>query len=210
MKKIVLITMALGMVLFSGCASKQPKLLLSTDKRTVLGTQDYDSSNVSSVQNLAIALKKVVKESKLENFTLLPGHEVPVMITNFKDLVSYCYPENEGVDADAFTDGSTSLENKCQFGTWSTNNNIVVVGIKSSEKTLGIGTWSREQVLKDKFMNELIKNAKKDSELKEIKFYLDQPAAFTSSDPKRRETYIKHIMNKYPKENNSFEVDNLE
>ncbi len=210
MKKIIFIAMAIGIVLFSGCSSKQPKLLLSKDKRTVLGTQDYDSSNVSTVQNLAIALKKVVKESNSENFTLLPGHEVPVMITNFKDLVSYCYPENEGVDADAYTEGSTSLENKCHFGTWSTNNNIVVLGIKSSEKSLAVGTWSREQVLKDKFLNELIKNAKKDSESKEIKFYLDQPAALTSSDPKKRESFMKYILKKYPKENASFEIDNLE
>lgn len=228
MKKIILITLVFGAILFSGCASKQAKFLETSNHHTrmatsinidpvgrsiVVGTQDYDMDKVSPVQNLAIAFKKIAKEIDSDEFILEPGHEVPIMITNFKDLVSYCYPENKGVDADAYTEGSTSLEDKCNFGTWATNKNLVMVSVKTAKKSLAVGTWNKQQVLNDPFIDQLIKNAKKDSETHNIMFFKTNAiSGFIYKNPEKREHFMEFLMKNYPKkyEHSKGYIDNLE
>jgi len=166
MKKVMILVAALVAILVSGCSSKKPgpMLIVETQKNQIAVEGSYDFDKVSPAQNLAIAMKKIAKELKKRNvkyFVLDKKLQVPPMITNFEDMINYCYPENEGFNKDAWTAGSTSLENKCKLKDFNIFGNDIIVKVYVSDKNLGMGTWVVDDILKDKNMNKYIEEAKK-------------------------------------------------
>jgi len=172
MKKIMILVAALVAIMVSGCSTKTPgPMVVKKENNSVItsvvvvGSYDFDMDKVSPAQNVAIAMKKAVLELKKQNvkyFTMDDYMQVPPMITNFEDMINYCFPENEGFNANAWTAGSTSLENKCRIKTSEKlNNNDVVIKLHSAEKNLGTGTWVVDEVLKDKNLDKFIKEALK-------------------------------------------------
>ena len=172
MTKITILLMILITVFFSACSTKTPGPMVVKKENNsivttvvVVGSYDFDMGKVSPAQNVAIAMKKAVLELKKQNvkyFTIDDYMQVPPMITNFEDMIHYCFPENKGFDADAWTAGSTSLENKCRIKTSEKlNNNDVIIKLHSAEKNLGTGTWVVNEVLKDEKLNKFIKEALK-------------------------------------------------
>lgn len=183
MKILISTILSLTTFIFSGCGTTAsgPFLVkqyhLNSDKKEIvipMGSYDADMSKVSPAQNLAIIIKKsakVLKEKNINYFTIDALNKVPPMITNFSDLVQYCYPENKGTNANSWTAGSTSLEDKCELKIYkSTTNNDVWIKVIESEKNLQVGTWSVQEVLNDKTLNAYIQSAKLTAKNQDIAF----------------------------------------
>lgn len=168
---------------FSGCGGAQvtPMKLSSehvnhsTQKNKsfvfVMGSYSRGNMNVvSPAGNLAFMFYKAAKEFKkmgVKYFTLVPDRKVPMVITNFKYLINYCYPNNTTYNAEGWNNGSSSLEDKCNFQEplyvdkkLNDPNNRVFVGMTESKMNPFVPTWSVEQVLHDPMIKEFIKNAK--------------------------------------------------
>jgi len=168
MKKVMILVVALVAIMVSGCSTKTPGPMVVQNFNTqiaVKGSYDFDMDKVSPVQNIAIALKKIAKDLKKENvkyFILQKKLQVPPMITNFDDMISYCFPENKGFNAEAWTAGSTSLEDKCKIKTSeNTTNNDIVIEIYVVDKNFARGTWVVDDILNNKNIDKYIEEAKK-------------------------------------------------
>lgn len=171
---------------FSGCSTKNQfdpikRHYWTNDKTNEItsisykGTYNTEKNEVSEIQNIAISLQNAANElnnKKIKYFTLSGSNKLPQFITNFQNLVNYCYPDNGGSKAQDFGNKSTSLENKCMFKkNKNSNSNSISIEIVVENKTnFTKPTWSVKQVLKDPVINEYINNAKKDSNNKEILF----------------------------------------
>jgi len=176
MRNIFLFSLVLITLFATGCSTKVAEPMVVWKKEARVGSDlffevkgTYDYNNVSTPQNLAIAMKRAalhLKEEGFTHFTLIRKTGVPPMITNFKDLISYCYPENEGFGSDSFTAGSTSLESKCNLRVspdqFESSDNRIYLEIKSRKKSFAFGTWEIDQVLNDKDLNKYISEAKKE------------------------------------------------
>ena len=161
MKKIILIVAALVALMTSGCSTKVPgPMIFESENNTVVETVNikgsYNWSNVTPVQNLAIAMKKAAlhfKAEGIENFTFDSYLGVPPMITNFQDLSRYCYPSNEH---------SSSLEDKCKisFDRDTSFKNDIIIVVDSAKRNFSFGVWNVDQVLNDKNIDTAISDAK--------------------------------------------------
>jgi len=168
MKKVMILVAALVTIMVSGCSTKTPGPMVVQNFNTqisVKGSYDFDMDKVSPVQNLAIALKKIAKDLKKENvkyFILQKKLQVPPMITKFDDMISYCFPENKGFNSEAWTAGSTSLEDKCKIKTSeNTTNNDIVIEVYVVDKNFARGTWVVDDILNNKNIDKYIEEAKK-------------------------------------------------
>ncbi len=215
MKNIVILIAALVAILLTGCGAKAPKpfLIIERESSVVsLGSYNDDIDKVSPVQNLAIQMKraaKVLKKNGYTTFKLDMIHNIPHIITNFDDLVKYSFPENEGNEASSWTAGSTSLGDKGNFKiSRNTSNNQVYLEIYAADNVMTAGTWSIKDVLENKNLNLLIKNAKVEGT--DIRFYKDLIVSGTlkakDKEFSTKNTY-KSLKDKLEKE--SF-VDNLD
>jgi hypothetical protein len=158
-KNILLSTAAL--VLLSGCTS-QPNTfktyaIKGNDVMIVIlaGSMEVSSSDTElEVQNSAILIKEAARAFKQHNmkyFTLGAG-KVPPMITNVKDLVSYCYPTYKN---------DTSLEEKCDLAPTFNNSYVrfTFTGTKKRKEALNSFVWSVEEVLSDPYTDKIIDEA---------------------------------------------------
>jgi hypothetical protein len=172
MKIIIYITMAIGIMLsMTGCgAAKSPIPMVqyqgvSENGIGFKGSINEDEDKASIVQNLAIQIReaaKVMKSRGYNYFYILPQFGVPSMIVDMKSLVSYCYPESNGFNAENIDSGSSSLEEKCKVKYKENGATSYFKGVK--EPIFNQPTWSVKEVLKDEFIENFIKAALQDGE----------------------------------------------
>lgn len=177
MKKIIsLVISAVAIFLMTGCSAKLENIgyMESSDTAIFLGTYENDMDIVSPAQNLAITMRKgalILQKNGYDEFIILDSLGVSTIITNFDDMISYCFPENEGNDANAWTRGMTSLQNKCRLlaGGLSDNHvNMYMMGVK--EKNIDIGAWKIKDILDNKNIKDMILRARAKNDNKDITF----------------------------------------
>lgn len=178
--KLLSISIILLTIILSGC-SLTPKPILYEEATTYVsmeGSFNPDIDIVSVPQNIGILLKKSAKIAKskgIKYITFDSIEGVPPMITNFSDLIRYCYPKNNGPSASDWKGKSSSLEQKCNFkAKTSTLRNEVSMKVLFTDKNFIMGTWSVDQILEDKYLQKFIDIARKDSskksDIKNIEF----------------------------------------
>jgi len=175
MKYIYNLTLTVFTLFFIGCAGNEPIVKgMSENYVFISGTHSLSDGDVSEVNNLAIFINEAATMFKEENikYFYIKNKEISPVITNFDNLVSYCYPDNDGYTASDFGDKSTNLERKCLYfqelltnGTvyWQNENKIVIglVGLKEADTNRP--TWVVEDVLNDPLIKKYIESAIKES-----------------------------------------------
>jgi len=162
--------------MFSGCAggSPEPIKILPFVKDSQTGSEwiqvsaDIGTGNLQNaeLENTAILLYEAAstyKKSGIEYFHIANKKKKQLLpiITNFKDLERYCFPEVEGL---------TSLEEKCKL---SAGNDVVklwFIGVEKQTLSPDRYYWSVEQVLNDPVISKFRNSALKDFDNKTISF----------------------------------------
>ena len=162
--------------MFSGCAggSPEPIKILPFVKDSQTGSEwiqvsaDIGTGNLQNaeLENTAILLYEAAstyKKSGIEYFHIANKKKKQLLpiITNFKDLERYCFPEVEGL---------TSLEEKCKL---SAGNDVVklwFIGVEKQTLSPNRYYWSVEQVLNDPVIKKYRDSALKDFDNKTISY----------------------------------------
>jgi len=126
-----------------------------------IGTGDLQNAELENTAILLYEAASIYKKSAIEYFHIanMKKKQLLPIITNFKDLERYCFPEVEGL---------SSLEEKCKL---SAGNDVVKLWFMGVEKRkITSYYWSVEQVLNDPLINKYRDSALKDFENKTISF----------------------------------------
>ena len=176
MKKIIILSISVLTIMFSGCAggSPEPIKAMPSVKDSENGAEwirvsaNIGTGNLQNaeLENTAILLYEAASQYKQKNIQYFhiankKKKQLLPMITNFKDLERYCFPKVEGL---------TSLEDKCKL---SAGNDIVklwFISVQKRKNTSPAFYWSVDQVLNDPLINKYRDSALKDFDNKTISF----------------------------------------
>lgn len=184
MKNLFITVALLVLVLISsGCSNKQvlPNSLsyhsyVKNYDIVFRTTLHLDEDVVSVIQNAAAEIEAAAIWARDRNssyFIIDPKHRIPFMITNFKDLVDYCYPSNNGFHAREFDSKDSNLESgKCKIEYKFTDTDAVGAKIhfwsrKHPQNNMPV--WSVDQVLSDPYIQKYKKALIEDAKFKNFK-----------------------------------------
>lgn len=182
-KTFTLITLSLVALMSFGCSGSAPKpedgtpdggffyYKSGTSSVRYRGDLSYDGDAVSPVQDLAYEFQlaaEFFKSNGIKYFKLGRDMNVPFILTNFDDVVAYCYPDNAGYRAGDFEVKSTSLETgKCKtsmkFTQGSVGAQALFIAVPEEKMNLAQPVWSVDQVLNDPSIRKYIETAYSDN-----------------------------------------------
>lgn len=148
MKYITTLFLLASIALFTGCAGASPEPLKTAKMRSQKSFVIAGNIGAGTdLDNTAIALYEAALHFKKNNmpYFILNArvNQLDKVITNFQDLVDYCYPS---------ISGKSSLEDKCNLTYFDTD--IVRFSFRGYfEPIPDRFTWSVEQVLNDPLLN---------------------------------------------------------
>ena len=162
--------------MFNGCAGGSPEPikampLIKTAKSgnelirfsSDIGTGSTQNAELENTAILLYEAASQYKQDGIDYFFIANKKKKQLLsiITNFKDLERYCFPEVEGL---------TTLEDKCFL---SAGNDVVKLsffGVTKQRLSQSIYYWSAEQVLNDPLVHKYRNSALKDFDDKTISF----------------------------------------
>jgi hypothetical protein len=177
MKSIILSALMVSTtIILSGCATKEAapeNMIHESSKPSAFAEQNLGNTVIyqgwvadpkivpqTTLQNAAIEFKLAAQHFKslgIKYFTLSPKHNVPFMITHFKDMAAYCYPANAGYSYNEINAAKTQLESgKCSIGANKDGPNGAQIWFIGKEDKEGLPVWSVEQVLNDEVIDQYI------------------------------------------------------
>lgn len=176
MKKIIILCISILAIILSGCGGASPEPIkampsVKTSKSgnkwirvsADIGTGDLQNAELENTAILLYEAAAKYKQNGIKHFVIRNKKKTQLLdiITNFKDLERYCFPQTEGL---------TTLEDKCKL---SAGNDVVKLWFVGVQKqTLGQNSfyWSVDQVLNDSLINKYRDSALKDFDNKTISY----------------------------------------